>query len=156
MILLLEFTIDNLIGRKQPQRAKKKITKNNILSHHALQSLFLKKAFLRKLKLCQSSRFPLLGLGPRYFFNHYPGHWIPHSASITQMLATTLSYPQFHSLTWPMMPQIRVPGWPVVVNNSQLSLVNCIHFQWTWNTSGYTYYYHRLSCFPGMRLWALN
>ena len=40
LILLLEFTIDNLTGRKQPQRAKKKIikkiTKSNTLLHHAL------------------------------------------------------------------------------------------------------------------------
>ena len=71
----------------------------------------------------------LSGLGPRYFFNHYPRYWIPPSVSITQSVATTLSYPQFHSnsalwdvfivsLKWPMMQQIRVPRWPVVVNNS--------------------------------------
>ena len=71
----------------------------------------------------------LLGLGPRHFFNHYPGHRIPPSVSITQRYTTTLSYPQFHSdrplwvvftvpLKWPMMMQIRVPRWPVVVNSS--------------------------------------
>ena len=71
----------------------------------------------------------LLGLGPRHFFNHYPGHRIPPCVSITQRYTTTLSYPQFHSdrplwdvftvpLKWPMMIQIRVPRWPVVVNNT--------------------------------------
>ena len=34
----------------------------------------------------------LLGLGPRYFY-HYPGHWLPSCVSITQGVATTLSYP---------------------------------------------------------------
>ena len=71
---------------------------------------------------------PLLGLGPRYFFYHYPGHWIQTRVSITQDVATALSYPQFHSnrslwnvftvpLKWPMMIQIMVPRWPVVVNS---------------------------------------
>ena len=47
--------------------------------------------FQRKLEIS------LLGLGPRYLFNHYPGHWIPPSFSFTQGLAMTLSYPWFHS-----------------------------------------------------------
>ena len=35
----------------------------------------------------------LLGLGPRHFFYHYPGHRNPPSVSITQGVAATLSYP---------------------------------------------------------------
>ena len=27
---------------------------------------------------------PLLGLGPRYFFNRYPGSWFPLDDSVTQ------------------------------------------------------------------------
>ena len=48
---------------------------------------------LLDIETAQKLKTPILGLGPRYFFNHNPGYWIPSSVSITQGLATTLSYP---------------------------------------------------------------
>ena len=79
----------------------------------------------------------LLGLGPRYFFSYYPGHWIPPSVSITQGVGITLTYPQFHSnrplwnvftvsLKWPMMQLIiiGVTGRPAIVDN-------CLNRHWS-------------------------
>ena len=56
-------------------------------------------AFFREVKQHQDQEIlqletHILGLGPRYFFNHYPGHWLPSSVSITQGVTTTaLPYP---------------------------------------------------------------
>ena len=37
----------------------------------------------------------------------------------------------------------------------QLSLVGCIHFHLSWNTTDYTYHYRWPPCFREMRLWAM-
>ena len=98
-------------------------------SRRTKKSTWKAKHFKSILETTERRETPLLGLGPRYFFYHYPGHWIPTSVSITQGDATALSYPQFHSnrslwnvftvpLKWPMTMQTRVPRWPVVINNS--------------------------------------
>ena len=69
---------------------------------------------------------PLLGW--RYFFNHYPGHWIPSCVSVTLFLRGALAYPEFNSNRAPcevlattfegmMAEDIRSPTSPVSVKD---------------------------------------
>ena len=98
-------------------------------THTHIKTTWKDKLFKLLLEARERRETLLLGLGRRYFFYHYPGHWLPSGVSITQ--AKPLHCPTHNStltapcgmfsqvpLEWPMMMQIRVPWWPVVVNNS--------------------------------------
>ena len=47
------------------------MSKNNSFAPCALQSVFVE-CYSKEIKT--APKLPLLGLGPRYFFDHYPGH----------------------------------------------------------------------------------
>ena len=59
---------------------------------HMLHFLYLYMLVVGKLVKQRQRVFetPLLGLGPRYFFNRYPLPWFSPGGSITQGFATTL------------------------------------------------------------------
>ena len=67
LILLLEFTIDNLTGRKQPQRAKKKNNKKNNQKQYtfapcALKSIFGEN-FSKEIETVPKFKTPLIRTG---------------------------------------------------------------------------------------------
>ena len=63
MILLLEFTIDNLIYDESiSQRAKNKITKNNTFVPRALQSIFVE-CYSKEIKTAPKLKTPLIRTG---------------------------------------------------------------------------------------------
>ena len=62
MILLKEFTIDNLIRRNQSQKANKKLIKNNTVAPCSLQSIFVE-YYSKEIETAPNLKTPLIRTG---------------------------------------------------------------------------------------------
>ena len=85
-IFVYEFLNTHAHNIHSAHKKKKKKKKNG-------KTTWKDKLFKLVLEAKERRETLLLGLWPRYFFYHYPGHWLPSGVSITQGPATTLSYP---------------------------------------------------------------